>query len=91
MCGFRAALLYSPTPSSRRRALGPTLAGWSAISACSTNSGQPRVRGARTLAQAPGLYFVGISVVLAGLIREIAREATEVARRLAQGSLGAAH
>jgi putative flavoprotein involved in K+ transport len=53
--------------------------------------GQPRVRGARTLAEAPGLYFVGISVVLAGLIREIAREATEVARRLAQGSLGAAH
>ena len=37
--------------------------------------GVPRVHGARTLPQAPGLYFVGIKVELAGLIREIAREA----------------
>jgi hypothetical protein len=54
-------------------------------------SGQPRVHGARTWPEAPGLYFVGISVVLAGLIREVAREATDVARSLTQGSLGTAH
>jgi putative flavoprotein involved in K+ transport len=41
-------------------------------------SGQPRTHGARTLPEAPGLFFVGISVVLAGLLREVAREATEV-------------
>ena len=45
-------------------------------------SGQPRIHGARTLPEAPGLYFVGISVVLAGLLREVAREATEVARSI---------
>jgi putative flavoprotein involved in K+ transport len=45
-------------------------------------SGQPRAHGDRTLPQAPGLYFVGISVVLAGLLREVAREATEVARSI---------
>jgi cation diffusion facilitator CzcD-associated flavoprotein CzcO len=42
--------------------------------------GVPRVHGAQTLPQAPGLYFVGIKVELAGLIREIAREARAVAR-----------
>jgi cation diffusion facilitator CzcD-associated flavoprotein CzcO len=42
--------------------------------------GVPRVHGAQTLPQAPGLYFVGIKVELAGLIREIALEARAVAR-----------
>jgi putative flavoprotein involved in K+ transport len=42
--------------------------------------GVPRVHGAQTLPNAPGLYFVGIEVQLAGLIREIAREARAVAR-----------
>jgi putative flavoprotein involved in K+ transport len=41
--------------------------------------GTPRVHGARTLAEAPGLYFVGITVELAGLLREIGREARAVA------------
>lgn len=45
--------------------------------------GVPRVHGATTLPHAPGLYFVGIEVQLAGLIREIAREA----RGLADGEL----
>jgi putative flavoprotein involved in K+ transport len=43
-------------------------------------SGSPKVRGAQTMTNAPGLYFVGIDVLLAGLLREIAREAGEVAR-----------
>lgn len=43
-------------------------------------SGSPRVHGAQTMTQAPGLYFVGIDVLLAGLLREIAREAGEVSR-----------
>jgi putative flavoprotein involved in K+ transport len=42
--------------------------------------GVPRVHGAQTLPQAPGLYFVGIKIELAGLIREIALEARAVAR-----------
>ena len=42
--------------------------------------GVPLVHGAKTLPQAPGLYFVGIKIELAGLIREIALEARAVAR-----------
>jgi putative flavoprotein involved in K+ transport len=43
------------------------------------DQGAPRVHGARTLPAAPGLYFVGITVELAGLLREIGREARAVA------------
>jgi putative flavoprotein involved in K+ transport len=46
-------------------------------------SGQPRVHGAETMLQAPGLYFVGISVVLSGQLWEIGREARAVARHVA--------
>jgi putative flavoprotein involved in K+ transport len=45
-------------------------------------SGQPLAHGANTVDGAPGLYFVGISVQLAGLLREIGREAEDVARHL---------
>jgi putative flavoprotein involved in K+ transport len=41
--------------------------------------GAPRVHGVSTLPEAPGLYFVGITVELAGLLREIGREARAVA------------
>jgi putative flavoprotein involved in K+ transport len=41
--------------------------------------GTPRVHGASTLPEAPGLYFVGITIELAGLLREIGREARAVA------------
>jgi hypothetical protein len=41
------------------------------------------VHGAETLHQAPGLYFVGISVVLSGQLWEIGREARAVARHVA--------
>jgi putative flavoprotein involved in K+ transport len=46
------------------------------------DSGQPVVHGARTMTGAPGIYFVGISVQLAGLLREIGREARDVARSI---------
>jgi putative flavoprotein involved in K+ transport len=42
--------------------------------------GMPRAHGAATL---PGLYFVGVTVELAGLLREIGLEARAVARDLA--------
>jgi putative flavoprotein involved in K+ transport len=45
--------------------------------------GQPTVHGARTVPGAPGLYFVGVSVVLGGLLREITREARDVAKQVA--------
>ena len=44
--------------------------------------GYPRVHGPQTLPSAPGLYFVGLTVELSGLLREIAREARQVARRI---------
>jgi len=43
-------------------------------------TGMPLAHGAGTLPQAPGLYFVGIAVELAGLLREIGLEARAVAR-----------
>jgi cation diffusion facilitator CzcD-associated flavoprotein CzcO len=45
-------------------------------------SGYPLVHGARTLPAAPDLYFVGLSIELSGLLREIGREAERVARRI---------
>jgi len=49
-------------------------------------SGAPLVHGAQTMTNVPGLYFVGIDVLLAGLLREIAREAGEVSRRVGSQS-----
>jgi len=46
-------------------------------------SGFPKVHGAHTAPNAPGLYIVGISVELTGLLREITREARDVSRRIA--------
>jgi putative flavoprotein involved in K+ transport len=50
-------------------------------------SGAPRVHGAQTATGAPGLYFVGIDVELSGLLREIAREAGDVARKVTADAL----
>jgi putative flavoprotein involved in K+ transport len=47
-------------------------------------SGVPRVHGADSLPQAPGLYFVGIDVRLAGLLRDIGIEARGVGQALAE-------
>jgi putative flavoprotein involved in K+ transport len=48
-------------------------------------SGVPRVHGGETLPDLPGLFVVGVTVELAGLLREIGREARAVARALASG------
>lgn len=45
--------------------------------------GMPRVHGPATLAELPGLYFVGITVELAGLLREIGLEARVVGSAIA--------
>jgi putative flavoprotein involved in K+ transport len=47
------------------------------------DNGIPRVHGAQTAPQAPRLYFVGIKLELAGLLREIGLEARAVGRALA--------
>ncbi len=49
--------------------------------------GAPLVAGAATVASAPHLHFVGYRVVLAGLLREIGREATAVAAALSEADL----
>jgi putative flavoprotein involved in K+ transport len=45
--------------------------------------GCPRVAGERTLAGAPGLYFVGYSNPISGNLREIAIDAQRIARHIA--------
>ena len=45
--------------------------------------GLPLVRGGRTLPHTPGLHFVGITVELTGLLREIGLESRRVARAIA--------
>jgi putative flavoprotein involved in K+ transport len=42
------------------------------------DEGTPLVTGAHTLPSAPGLYFAAITVLLAGLLREIGREAKAI-------------
>ncbi|MEU9234623.1 flavin-containing monooxygenase [Streptomyces subrutilus] len=42
--------------------------------------GRPRTHGARTPAQAPGLYFTGFSNPISGMFREMARDAEKIAR-----------
>lgn len=46
--------------------------------------GLPLVHGPETLPGLPGLYFVGVTVELSGLLREIGREAQAVGRELAR-------
>jgi putative flavoprotein involved in K+ transport len=45
--------------------------------------GVPLVHGAQTLASAPGLFFAGITVLLAGLLREIGIEAKAIGDTIA--------
>ncbi|MGR4882834.1 flavin-containing monooxygenase [Streptomyces sp. LARHCF249] len=47
--------------------------------------GRPRTHGARTSAQAPGLYFTGFSNPISGMFREMARDAEEIARAVQRG------
>jgi len=45
--------------------------------------GEPLAHGAESLPQAPGLYFAGISITLAGQLREIGRDAKAIGDALA--------
>ena len=51
--------------------------------------GMPRVHGATAPPHLPGLYFVGVTVELAGLLREIGLEARAVGRALAERHVAA--
>ena len=51
--------------------------------------GMPRVHGATTLPELPGLYFIGVTVELAGLLREIGLEAQAVGRALTKRQVAA--
>src|SRR4051795_4453341 len=51
--------------------------------------GLPRVHGAQTLPELPGLYFVGVTVELAGLLREIGLEAQAVGRAIGAQAVSA--
>jgi putative flavoprotein involved in K+ transport len=51
-------------------------------------AGLPIVHGARTIPEDLGLYFVGISVELAGLLREIGLEARAVAQAITDDHVG---
>ena len=43
----------------------------------------PRVHGAQSIEHAPGLHFVGIDIMLSGLLRDVGREARAVGHALA--------
>ncbi|WP_251057629.1 NAD(P)/FAD-dependent oxidoreductase [Streptomyces sp. ISL-94] len=46
--------------------------------------GRPRTHGARTPAQAPGLYFTGFSNPISGMFREMALDAEKIAKAVAR-------
>lgn len=51
-----------------------------------TRSGAPAVKGPQTSPQAPGLYFIGYDNSTRGLIFEIARAASAIARKISAGA-----
>ncbi|MGC5411575.1 NAD(P)/FAD-dependent oxidoreductase, partial [Streptomyces sp. DT225] len=46
--------------------------------------GRPVVHGPRTPKQAPGLYFTGFTNPISGMLRELARDAERIAKRVAR-------
>ncbi len=46
--------------------------------------GRPVVHGGRTPEQAPGLYFTGFTNPISGMLRELARDAEKIAKKLAR-------
>jgi putative flavoprotein involved in K+ transport len=54
------------------------------------DEGRPMIGGVRTSPQAPGLYLVGLNIVLSGVLREIAFEARAVGRAIATSQLAGA-
>ncbi|MFE0701956.1 flavin-containing monooxygenase [Streptomyces sp. NPDC058872] len=62
-----------------RRALEPLLGHLGVLDA----NGLPVARGARSPREAPGLYFTGFTNPISGMLRELARDAERIARRIA--------
>lgn len=48
--------------------------------------GRPRTQGARSPAQAPGLYFTGFSNPISGMFREMAMDAEKIAKAISRRS-----
>lgn len=48
--------------------------------------GRPVVHGPRSPKQAPGLYFTGFTNPISGMLRELARDAERIAKRMARGA-----
>lgn len=48
--------------------------------------GRPRTHGARSPAQAPGLYFTGFSNPISGMFREMAMDAEKIAKAVSRRS-----
>ncbi len=63
-----------------RRALEPLVGHLDVLDA----RGRPVVRGARSPRHAPGLYFTGFTNPISGMLRELARDAERIARRIAR-------
>ncbi|WP_411079904.1 flavin-containing monooxygenase [Streptomyces sp. cmx-18-6] len=62
------------------RALEPLLGHLDVLDA----RGRPVVHGRRTPRQAPGLYFTGFTNPISGMLRELARDAGKIAKRVAR-------
>ncbi|WP_282798157.1 NAD(P)/FAD-dependent oxidoreductase [Streptomyces sp. CC224B] len=63
-----------------RRALEPLLGHLGVLDA----RGRPRVHGARTAPEAPGLYFTGFTTPISGTLRELRLDAGRIARAVAR-------
>ncbi|MFF1507890.1 flavin-containing monooxygenase [Streptomyces sp. NPDC058326] len=63
-----------------RRALEPLLGHLGVLD----GRGMPVVSGARCPSEAPGLYFTGFTNPISGMLRELARDAEKIARRIAR-------
>ncbi|UZK55012.1 NAD(P)/FAD-dependent oxidoreductase [Streptomyces drozdowiczii] len=63
-----------------RRALEPLVGHLGVLD----DRGRPVVHGPRTPKQAPGLYFTGFTNPISGMLRELARDAERIAKRVAR-------
>ncbi|MYQ78279.1 MULTISPECIES: flavin-containing monooxygenase [unclassified Streptomyces] len=63
-----------------RRALEPLLGHLDVLD----DRGRPVTHGPRTPKQAPGLYFTGFTNPISGMLRELARDAERIAKRIAR-------
>ena len=82
--GWSTARPCTRTPSSPPPATGRGWNRWWGICGVLDERGLPLVHGPQTLPELPGLYFVGITIQLAGLLSEIGLEAQAVGDAVAR-------